>query len=965
MAGERIYIVEDEAFLAKGLRTQLERFGYSVVGHAISGEEALEQVEACRPDVILMDIHLAGKLDGIETASLLRGRFEIPVVYLTAYADDVIIQRAKLTQPFGYIFKPVRGRELASSIEIALYNHRMEIALRETNRRLEEEIIERTRAETELDHYRQQLENLVIKRTEELVNTNQQLLAARQDWENIFQAIGHPSAILDPNFRVLAANRATLWLTGLRAEEIPGKYCFDIFHCAGQEPETCPLKELLFSGASKPIEMEMQAFNGIFLVSCTPLLDEHGQIQKIIHIATDITERREAETQLQQYRDHLEDLIETRTAELQDANRQLAHEIGERQRAEEMLRKRTYDLNERVKELRCLYQLSELLNHPNLTIAEILQESVTLLPAGWQYPDITCARISFDDLVFATPNFQETPWRQAAGIVVGREPRGSVEVFYLEERPEEAEGPFFQEERQLIQVVAERLSRVIERLQSVVALQHAKESADKANRAKSDFLARMSHELRTPLNAILGYAQILEHAEDLAEKHREAIVIIHQSGNHLLSMIEEILDLSKIEAQKFELQPEELYLPGFLKSIADMIQVRAYHKGLQFVAEIASDLPAMVQADEKRLRQVLINLLSNAVKFTERGRVTLRVRPQGAAGRQQSAGDSPQEAGNSPSTAHCPLSTANVRFEIEDTGIGILPEQFDRIFLPFEQAGSPQHQVEGTGLGLAISQRLVRMMGGDVHVKSNAQQGSTFWFEIVLPVSDGKPHPVRAPWRKIVGLTGTGSRILVVDDQPANRAMLKDMLGAVGFAVREAASGSEALTEVLTTPPDLILMDLVMSGLDGFETTRQIRQRESAHIPIIALSASAFEQTRQDALAAGCDAFLQKPIDRQALFDLLERHLSLTWTYADEHTSILSETHENGSEHPILPPPMEELAILRELVLIGDIMGIRERVDVIEQIDPQFQPFAAHLRGLAKSVNMGDIRRFLKQYIDE
>lgn len=382
--------------------------------------------------------------------------------------------------------------------------------------------------------------------------------------------------------------------------------------------------------------------------------------------------------------------------------------------------------------------------------------------------------------------------------------------------------------------------------------------AERLARARSDFLAQMSHELRTPLNGILGFAQILQQDAHLDERQRRGLGIIQKSGQHLLTLINDILDLARVDAGKLSLSLAEVDLPAFLEVVTEIVRVKADEKGLAFRCDAAA-LPERIVVDDMRLRQVLLNLLSNAVKFTDHGHVRLGVQV----------------------AAQPPASPGHVRlvFDVTDTGVGMTDDQLTRIFEPFEQVGDARRRAGGSGLGLAISRQLVRLMGGEIGVSSEPGQGSTFRFEIEVPLAQRAPEGDAAPTR-ITGYLGLRRTVLVVDDTASLRTLLTDTLRPLGFEVMTAADGQAGLRDAVLHRPDLVVMDMSMPLMDGCEATRLMRATpELAGVPIIATSAHATPEVESRFRAAGATAFVAKPFSRDQLLAAIGAALRLQWQH--------------------------------------------------------------------------------------
>ena len=489
-------------------------------------------------------------------------------------------------------------------------------------------------------------------------------------------------------------------------------------------------------------------------------------------------------------------------------------------------------------------------------------------------------------------------------------------------------------------------------------LAEAKQVADRANQAKSEFLANMSHELRTPLNGILGYAQILEHSQILPEDSRSKISIIHQCGAHLLTLINDILDISKIEARKLELFPTETNLPSILWGIAEIFKMRAKKKGITFSLHIDPTLPQIVVIDEKRFRQVFINLIGNAIKFTDQGSVEFSVTRQ--------KGD---EKNTDKQTGR--LSTCSIRCSIKDTGIGMKSDQLEKIFMPFEQVGDSHRKAEGTGLGLAISQQILALMGSRLQVKSQIGQGSTFWTDLDLPVKcrETVSENTSTLFERIVGIYGQPPSILIVEDNREDGHLMAHFLQSIGCVTYTAIDGLTGLTMAKQHRPDLILTDLIMHSFDGVEFLKALRQCPPLkETPVVVVSASVFSGDKEKSLAAGATAFLPKPLNFSALLEVLQSQLAVEWIYASQSSTLQQSTlsfekvTEMSKETHLVPPKLETIQELYHLAMMGNLYEIEGRLKTIAE-EEHVHAFVQNLHTLVENFQVKQIKTLLQSYL--
>jgi signal transduction histidine kinase/CheY-like chemotaxis protein len=549
-----------------------------------------------------------------------------------------------------------------------------------------------------------------------------------------------------------------------------------------------------------------------------------------------------------------------------------------------------------------------------------------------------------------------------APLVTRKQVIGLMTVWRLFERT-----PFTPANLNFLVGLARQATIAIENARLFEETQQARRSADTANVAKSTFLANMSHELRTPLNAVLGFAQVMERDPALSSRQKEHLSIITRSGEHLLGLINDVLEMSKIEAGRITLNETSFDLRRLLQSVEELFRLRAEAKQLQLLFELAEDVPQFVRGDEGKLRQVLINLLGNAIKFTHTGGVTLRA---GWHGERPKTKDERPIAGDHSSFV---LRPSSLMVEVEDTGEGIAADQLPSLFEPFRQTASGIKAQEGTGLGLSISRQFARLMGGDIRVHSVAGQGTLFAFEVRLAPAEQARAAAPAE-RRVIGIapgrsTSSGHaprrehRMLVVDDKPENRRLLVEWLAAGGFVVREASNGQEAVEIWETWAPQLIWMDVRMPVLDGYEATRRIKASPAGQATvIIALTASAFEHEQEIVREAGCDDVVRKPVREATIFAKIAEHLGIDFIYEDSPAPALAERAAQIQPSDLAMLPAEWRARLRQA---ADEIDIEAAGALIEQIREHSPALADGLAELLSNYRFDKLQLLIQEVSTE
>lgn len=688
MDGVKILIVEDEGVEALNMQRRLKTAGFSASEIVMSGEEAVQKAADMRPDLVLMDIMLNGSIDGIQAAELIRSAYDIPVIYVTAYADEGTLKRAKITEPYGYIVKPYRDREILIAIEMAIYKHKVEKETRE-----------------------------------------------REKWfSTTLKSIADAVIATDKNGSITFMNAAAERLTGWMQDELLGARLTDVFKIVnsktGQPVENAAAKVLTrgtavgSSGCTVLIAKDGREVP--IDESAAPIKDDSGNIVGIILVFHDVTERERAEEELRKSNDQLEKRVAERTSDLVSMNKEL----------------------------------------------NALNQSLAL----------------------------------------------------------------------------------------------ARDEALQASKFKSDFVARTSHELRTPISAVIGLLElVLVDDNSLDDETTKVLDLAYESATSLLSIVNEMLDLYKIEAGKVALEKKEFVPVSLVEGAADVLAQDSRRKSLPLRTVFDPNLPPLLEGDPVKLHQILVNLIANAVRFTEVGEIVVKATVDDDDG-----------------------SCVRVRFAVTDTGIGLSETDIPKLFQPLVQVGT--RKAGGTGLGLSICKHLVDIMDGKVGVESKEGEGSTFWFSVPLKRPDMNKVAGFTPGKvvstttaevelsspTVVSADDDCNVILVVDDDETLRQLFQMQLRKLGASVHTAANGREAVEAMSRTNYALILMDLQMPLMDGIEAARCIRTMEKStgnHVPIVAITAHAMAGTRERCFASGMDDFLIKPIDVMHLKTMLSRWL--------------------------------------------------------------------------------------------
>lgn len=1008
----QILIVGDQLENRQILINHLSQSNYDIT-QARNGEDALEAInKGLKPDLILLELlHRAGN----QVTRKIREIWQADEVPILGVSDRNQVDDWVTGLEFGvndYLTQPFCKEELIFRI-----HHQIELCrLKTENKRLfrEREALKQENTdlkillETSTEHG-DTVVNQLKDQADEAVRESERKLA------QFLEAVPVGVGVLDANGKLYFLNQRGKEIFGKgvdpdtpteRLSEAYQVYIADTYQL--YPSEKLPIVRSLKGESVTADDLEVHQGDQRIPIEVwsTPIYDAEGKIAYSINALQDITERKRTEKLLADYNRTLEKEVADRTQELEEKNQQLQREIlaseiaaTARKRAEVALRQSEEKFAKAFRSCPSAFTITRQSDGCHIEVNDSFCQFT-----GYTREEMI-GRTAVDLNLWVN-------WEDRAQLFHLLQKEGVIRNYEFKFRTKSGEVRTALLSAEMIDLdgqihVISVSQDISDRQQAQAALQQAKEAAETANRAKSRFLANMSHELRTPLNAIIGFTQLLTRDSSLNSEQQDYIGIIQRSGEHLLELINNVLQMSKIEVGQITLNKNSFDLYHLLDSLESMLQLPAQKKGLQLVFDRAPTLPQYIKTDESKLRQALINLLANAIKFTSEGGVTLRVAKNLKVKHLKVEGSSelPVESLYSPTgmkTAHRRSSYEDVAqievsqhssnlqhstpqpvtlyFEVEDTGSGIAPEEMNSLFEPFVQTQTGRKSLEGTGLGLPITRQFVELMGGEMKVSSILGKGSIFTFDIDIELVQQLEIETTPTSPRVIGLESgqPDYRILVVDDRLESRLLLVKLLISVGLGVREAVNGQEAIDVWSSWEPHLIWMDMRMPVMDGYDATKRIKaDLKGQATAIIALTASAFEEERSIVLSAGCDDFVRKPFRESVIFEKMAQHLGVRYIYEEPASSTSGDDRQNmelesgeasyssgSAMHYILQPSSFQVMPsewVNELYQAAVSIENERIFQLIEQIPPPHLPLAQAIADLVNNFRCDQILDLIEQ----
>ncbi len=880
--------------------------------------------------LVLLDIQMPG-IDGYKTLELIRKQDKnrhIPVILMSAiFTDELHIIKGMDTGAVDFLIKPLIPEILEGKVKVflELQNQKKELQKslqneQEINNRLNLEIQERKaievklkQSEEQLRESNQQLEeaNRSLKNEiEERELAQKHILEQSRLLDLVFKYSLDSLVLLDKDYNFIRVSESYARVCQKASHEFPGNNHFDFYPSdLKNEFDEAVKNKVIYKRLARPFIFPDRPELGVsyWNLGLVTVRDKNKDVELFIFTLKDVSEQIRTEIELEQYKNQLEELVEERTKLLKESEEKyrLISENSEDIIAVFLSTGKLLYLSPSVKKV-LNYDVEEFENENVKTrIAPLLPIDENILKGD-----------TFIDTYPLKSKNGKIKYIEVISRAISKDENGVVKILSIG-RDITAR----HEAEKKLSTYTQRLRKQRNELNTM------NEQLAKASRLKDEFLASMSHELRTPLNAILGYTKLLCTEKEITPELKQSLNIIEKSGEYLLIIINDILNLAKIEAGKMDIQPSFFSLSYFLEHIINSFEIRAIEKKLNFIFNNKIENTIWVTTDENKLRQILFNLLSNAVKFTDEGTLWF--------------------------TAS--IINNKFRFEVKDTGIGIEKEHSKDIFTPFVQVGEQRFYTEGTGLGLSISNKLAQMLGGQLYMKSKIGKGSTFWLDIDLKIQNTELTSDNNPKKKITAYKGNAKTVLIADDDIANRDILKKYLSNLGFEIIEVENGEKVIEYVNNKIPDLLLLNLHMPILNGFMTLAHLKKNEKTKkIKTIAITAHVSSKMKNKCMESGFDDFISKPINFSRLKQKIKEQLKLKWEY---ETALKIE-----NENDTLPTfPVNDINTLKELVQLGKIKKLLLHLDTLKKKQPQLSQAIDSIKDLSQRFELKQVTKLLTQ----